>query len=93
MQAAAREDILRRLRTVEGHVAGLSRMVEEDKYCIDVIDQVIAVQRALDQVALKILDSHLSTCVRGAMSDGTDAAEKDRLIRELLAVYRKAASL
>ncbi len=92
MQPEIKQDVVRRLKTVQGHVAGLSRMVEEDKYCIDVLDQVVAVQRSLDQVALKVLDGHLNTCVKEALSGGAPE-DKDRIIQELLTVYKKAANL
>lgn len=94
MRDEARQDLLRRLRTIEGHVAGLARMVEQGSYCIDVIDQVTAVQRSLDKVAAIVLENHLQTCVRQAMSAGDAAGdeERERIIGELLSVYQKAAS-
>ncbi|MGI9084662.1 MAG: metal-sensitive transcriptional regulator [Aeromicrobium sp.] len=67
--------VLARLRRIEGQVRGLSRMVEEDTYCIDVLTQVSATTRALESVALKLLDEHLSHCVVGAARAGGDEAE------------------
>jgi DNA-binding FrmR family transcriptional regulator len=93
MQPEARDDVLRRLRTIQGHVSGLVRMVEQEDYCIDVINQVVAVQRSLDKVAQRVLESHLQTCVRQALSDGHNDEARDRVIGELLAVYQKAANL
>jgi DNA-binding FrmR family transcriptional regulator len=58
--------VLARLRRIEGQVRGLTRMVEEDRYCIDVLTQINAVQAALDKVALGLLDGHARTCVLGA---------------------------
>jgi CsoR family transcriptional regulator, copper-sensing transcriptional repressor len=95
MQAETKADVLQRLKTVQGHVAGLSRMVEQGEYCIDILNQVVAIQRSLGKVAGKVLENHLQTCVKRALSDtsGADSAERERVIDELLAVYEKATSL
>ncbi len=67
----------RRLKRIEGQVRGLQRMIDEDKYCIDVLDQVSAATRALQAVALELLDQHMAHCVRDAIdAGGDDAAEK-----------------
>lgn len=73
---ADRDDILRRLRRVEGQVRGLHRMVEEDTYCIDVLTQVSATTRALESVALLLLDDHLSHCVAHAVAEGGEAGDE-----------------
>jgi len=73
---ADRDDILRRLRRVEGQVRGLHRMVEEDTYCIDVLTQVSATTRALESVALLLLDDHLSHCVAHAVAEGGQAGDE-----------------
>ena len=72
--ARDKDDYLRRLRRIEGQIRGLQRMVEEDKYCIDVLTQVSAATRALHSVALGLLEQHLSHCVAGAVAEGGDAA-------------------
>ena len=72
--------VLARLRRIEGQVRGLSRMVEEDTYCIDVLTQVSATTRALESVALKLLDEHLAHCVVDAARSGGD--EADTKVRE-----------
>ena len=64
--SASREQLLTRLRRIEGQVRGVEKMVEEDRYCIDVITQISAVQAALDKVALGLLDGHAQHCVMGA---------------------------
>jgi DNA-binding FrmR family transcriptional regulator len=69
-----KDEYLKRLRRIEGQVRGLQRMVEEDKYCIDVLTQVSAVNRALQSVALGLLDAHLSHCVAEAVAEGGDTA-------------------
>ena len=69
-----KDDYLKRLRRIEGQVRGLERMVEEDKYCIDILTQVSAATRALQSVALGLLDEHLSHCVTEAVAEGGDTA-------------------
>jgi len=64
---------LKRLRRIEGQVRGLQKMVEEDRYCIDVLTQIAAIQAALDKVALGLLDGHARTCVVGAQRGQQDA--------------------
>ena len=77
---------LKRLRRIEGQVRGLQRMVEEDKYCIDILTQVSAATRALQSVALGLLDEHLSHCVTEAVAEGGDtAAAKVREASEAVA--------
>jgi DNA-binding FrmR family transcriptional regulator len=65
---------LKRLRRIEGQVRGLQRMVDEDKYCIDILTQVSAVTSALESVALGLLEQHLSHCVAQAIAEGGDTA-------------------
>jgi len=65
-----KEAIHRRLRRIEGQVRGLQRMVDEEKYCIEILDQVAAVTKALQAVALELLDDHLSHCVTDAIAAG-----------------------
>jgi DNA-binding FrmR family transcriptional regulator len=74
-----REQIQGRLRRIEGQVRGLQRMVDEDRYCIDVLTQVSAVKAALDGVALLLLRDHTSHCV----ADAIEAGQGDEKIREL----------
>jgi CsoR family transcriptional regulator, copper-sensing transcriptional repressor len=69
-----RDDYLRRLRRIEGQIRGLQRMVAEDKYCIDILTQVSAATRALESVALGLLEEHLEHCVAQAIAEGGDAA-------------------
>lgn len=70
-----KEAVRRRLRPIEGQVRGLQRMVEEDRYCIDVLEQVSAATRALQAVALRLLDGHMAHCVADAVRLGGDDAE------------------
>jgi CsoR family transcriptional regulator, copper-sensing transcriptional repressor len=77
---ATKDDLLKRLRRIEGQVGGIQRMVEDDRYCIDVLTQISAVQAALDKVALGLLDDHARHCVVG----GPDT-KKDERTEELMA--------
>ncbi|EGD42871.1 metal-sensitive transcriptional regulator [Nocardioides sp. NBC_00368] len=71
------DDYLKRLRRIEGQVRGLQRMVEDEKYCIDILTQVSAVTKALQSVSLALLDEHLNHClVQAAAAGGTEADEK-----------------
>ena len=69
-----KDDYLKRLRRIEGQVRGLQRMIEEDKYCIDILTQVAAATRALQSVALGLLNEHLGHCVTQAAAEGGDTA-------------------
>jgi DNA-binding FrmR family transcriptional regulator len=66
---ATKEQLSKRLRRIEGQVRGIERMVDEDRYCIDVLTQISAVQAALDKVALGLIDGHARHCVMGASPD------------------------
>jgi DNA-binding FrmR family transcriptional regulator len=74
--AQDKEAYLSRLRRIEGQVRGIARMVEDDKYCIDVLTQVSAATKALQAVALGLLDEHLTHCVSDAAAQGGDVADK-----------------
>jgi DNA-binding FrmR family transcriptional regulator len=81
-----KDTYLRRLRRIEGQVRGLQRMIDEDKYCIDVLTQVAAATKALQAVALGLLEEHLAHCVAEAMTEGGDTAtEKVREASEAIA--------
>jgi DNA-binding FrmR family transcriptional regulator len=70
-----KDEYLQRLRRIEGQVRGLQRMVEQDKYCIDILTQVSAATRALESVALGLLEEHLGHCVAQAIAEGGESAE------------------
>jgi len=92
MEESTKTQVLNRLRSIEGHVRGIGRMVDEDAYCIDVIKQTVAVQRALDKVNALILQNHLQTCVATAIR-GEEPQERERVIGELLEVFETASKL
>lgn len=80
------EDALRRLKTVEGHLRGIRRMIEEEAYCMDVIRQIQAVQGALNKVSSQILEQHLHSCVITAIR-GEDADERERVLKEISGLF------
>jgi CsoR family transcriptional regulator, copper-sensing transcriptional repressor len=86
---ADKQAVLRRLARIEGQVRGLRRMVEDEAYCIDVLTQIAAVDKALDRVALTLLADHTNHCVRDALARGGD--EGDEKVGELLAAVERFA--
>jgi CsoR family transcriptional regulator, copper-sensing transcriptional repressor len=78
--SATKEQLQRRLRRIEGQVRGVERMVQEDRYCIDVLTQISAVQAALDKVALGLLDDHAHHCVMGTEAHGEREARTGELM-------------
>ena len=80
------DNAIRRLKTIEGHLRGVIRMVEEDAYCIDVIRQIQAVESALNKVSSKILENHLNSCVITAVQ-GNDRKERERVLKEITEVF------
>jgi DNA-binding FrmR family transcriptional regulator len=71
-----KDNYTKRLRRIEGQVRGIAKMIEDDKYCIDVLTQISAINSALQSVALGLLDEHLGHCVSQAVADGGDEADK-----------------
>lgn len=84
---ATKDQLLARLRRIEGQVRGISRMVEKDKHCIDILTQISAIQAALDKVGLGLLDGHARHCVR----EGAEAGKADEMIDELMAAVGRMA--
>jgi DNA-binding FrmR family transcriptional regulator len=74
--SANKEDYAKRLRRIEGQVRGIAKMIDDDKYCIDILTQISAVNSALQSVALGLLDEHLNHCVSHAVAAGGDEADK-----------------
>ena len=92
MDAEQRRQVINRLKSVEGHVRGIQRMIEDDTYCIDVMRQIHAVQRALERVNAMVLDNHLNTCVTTAIR-GDDPDERERMINEIVGVFQETGKL
>jgi len=86
------EEAVKRLKTVEGHVAGIRRMVDEGEYCIDVIRQIQAVQSALNKVSKMMLEGHMNSCMITAIR-GDDAVERERVLKEIAEVYEAATKV
>jgi CsoR family transcriptional regulator, copper-sensing transcriptional repressor len=89
MQDATKTSCRKRLSRIEGQVRGLVRMVEDDRYCIDIVTQLSAVQAALSRVKEEILRDHVEHCVEGAILSG-DADEQRRKVVELMDVLARA---
>ena len=90
--AHGRTQVLNRLKSVDGHLRGVIKMVEEDVYCMDVIKQLQAVQSAIGRVNALLLQDHLQSCVTTAVR-GDEPAERERVIAELLALFEQGATL
>jgi DNA-binding FrmR family transcriptional regulator len=86
MQPESRSGVLKRLSFIEGHLAGIRRMVEADKYCVDILKQTYAVRRAIEKMEGLMLDGHLRTCVVEGIRDGRDEA----VVSELSELYEMA---
>jgi len=89
MRSDIKASCLKRLKRIEGQVRGLSRMIEEDRYCIDIVTQISAVRAALRRAEEEILRDHVSHCVEHAIAAG-DKADQRRKIAELMAVVSRA---
>jgi CsoR family transcriptional regulator, copper-sensing transcriptional repressor len=81
---ADKEAVLKRVRRIEGQVRGIERMIEEDRYCIDVVTQITAIEAALDKVALQLLEDHANHCVIGG-----EPEKQDELTEELMGAVRR----
>ena len=88
MQTEAKTSVLNRLQRIEGQARGLSRMVEEDRYCIDIVTQISAVRAALRRVEEEILRDHVAHCVEHAIASG-DQADQRRKVSELIDVLSR----
>jgi DNA-binding FrmR family transcriptional regulator len=86
MRATTKDEALRRLSYIEGHLAGIRRMIEGEQYCVDVLKQTYAVRRAIEKMESVLLDGHLHTCVVEGIKDGRD----QQVVDELLALYELA---
>jgi CsoR family transcriptional regulator, copper-sensing transcriptional repressor len=86
VDAHSKTDVLKRLAYVEGHLAAVRRMIEEDTYCVDVLKQMYAVRRGIEKAESRILDGHLHHCVLEAVDDGRQEA----VFKELIELYEMA---
>lgn len=88
MDKAAPDKALKNLNRVEGQIRGIAKMVDDDRYCIDVVTQIEAARAALARIASDLLRQHLGHCVHRAMTS-KNAAEQEKVIEELLGVFRR----
>jgi DNA-binding FrmR family transcriptional regulator len=86
------EKAAKRLKTIEGHIRGINRMLEQDEYCIDVIRQIQAVQAALNKVSRIILEEHLNSCLITAVR-GDDPDDRERVLQEIAEIYETATKV
>jgi CsoR family transcriptional regulator, copper-sensing transcriptional repressor len=91
MQETTKSSCIRRLERIEGQVRGLARMIEDGRYCIDIVTQVTAVRAALRRVEQEVLRDHIGHCVREAM-ESEDSRKQDRTIQELMDVLVRSQS-
>ena len=87
--SAAKDQLLNRLRRIEGQVRGVERMVDEERYCIDVVTQISAIQAALDKVALGLLDDHAGHCIIGGAAEQRPEMLKDELMAAVARLMRR----
>lgn len=80
--------LTKRLHRIEGQVRGIEKMIDEDRYCVDVLTQISAVKTALEQVGAKLLEDHVNHCVAGAIASGDERAAGDKTSELLAAVQR-----
>ncbi len=92
MREDRRVEVVRRLKSVAGHLKGVEKMVEEDAYCIDLINQIQAIQAALTKVNMQILDDHLHGCLATAIR-GDDADERERMLGEVATLFERSTKL
>lgn len=85
-------DVQKRLKTVEGHIRGIERMVEEDVYCIDIIRQIQAVQSSLNKVSAIVLEGHLNSCLITAIQ-GEDPLQREKVLKEIADVFDAATKV
>lgn len=88
MDAKTKKNVTDRLRRILGQVGGVERMVEEDKYCIDILLQISAIRGALEGVSLIVMRSHIETCVSDAIQSGSEL-ERTRKVEELIEVFSR----
>ena len=85
-----KDALLRRMRRIEGQARGIEKMIAEERYCIDILTQIAAIDTALEAVAFKILDDHVNHCVKGALASGDEAVAAEKSKELLDAVHRFA---
>jgi DNA-binding FrmR family transcriptional regulator len=87
-----KDTVIRRLKTIEGHIRGITRMVDEDTYCVDILSQINAVQSSLNKVSNLILDDHLRHCLTNAVR-GDNPDETERVLKEITQLFEAATKV
>ena len=91
MRETTKADLIVRLKGIEGHVRGVQKMIDEDRYCIEILKQTAAIKGAIDRLDQAVLANHLNTCVTTAVR-GDDPADRERVIAELLDLFQGQAN-
>ena len=92
LDTVKKQELNNRLKSIEGHIRGIQRMVDDDVYCMDILKQVKAVQQALERVSALTLENHLNTCVTTAIRS-EDGAEQDRVVREIMDIFKATGKM
>lgn len=86
------EDLIKRLKNIEGHLHGVIGMLEDEEYCINIIQQIQAVRASLNKVSIMILDKHLHSCVTEAVR-GEDSGSREKVLQEIMQLYETATKV
>ncbi|MFW6174267.1 MAG: metal-sensitive transcriptional regulator [Chloroflexota bacterium] len=86
MDAESREDALRRLSYIDGHISGVRKMIENDRYCVDILKQTFAIRRAIESLESMLLEGHLHSCV----VEGVQGGREEQVLQELMELYQLA---
>lgn len=86
MRQETKEESLKRLNYIDGHLDGIRKMVQQDKYCVDILKQTYAVRRAIEKLEALMLEGHMQTCVLDGIKDGRE----DQIVGELMELYKVA---
>ena len=92
MNTEHKQQLKNRVLSIQGHVGAIARMIEQDAYCIDVLKQTQAIQKAIDKLNTLILEDHLASCVTTAIR-GNKPKERERVLKELMSVFETSAKL
>lgn len=89
---AHKQELTNRLKSIEGHIRGIQRMIDEESYCMDILKQIKAVQQALERVSALTLENHLNTCVATAIRS-EDEVEQERVVQEIMEVFKATGKM
>jgi DNA-binding FrmR family transcriptional regulator len=92
LDTAHKQELTNRLKSIEGHIRGIQRMIAEESYCMDILKQIKAVQQALERVSALTLENHLNTCVATAIRS-EDEVEQERVVQEIMEVFKATGKM